>query len=87
MSRPRLASKFREIRAGTKASLRLCRLPVRSQVRSGPTHTGPVADSDKNSDIISPIGLSGPAVHVPDRFVNSHRKASSPRPIGEYQNH
>ena len=23
---------------------------------------------------------SGPAVHVPDRFTNSHRKASSPRP-------
>ena len=25
-------------------------------------------------------GMSGPAVHVPDRFTNSHRKASSPRP-------
>ena len=25
-------------------------------------------------------GLSGPAVHVPNRFVNSHREASSPRP-------
>ena len=25
-------------------------------------------------------GLSGPAIHVPNRFANSHRKASSPRP-------
>ena len=25
-------------------------------------------------------GLSGPAVHVSDRFTNSHRKTSSPRP-------
>ena len=27
-----------------------------------------------------PTGLSGPAVHVPNRFANSHRKTSSPRP-------
>ena len=34
---------------------------------------------NKDSDIVSPTGLSGQAVHVPDRSVNSHRKASSPR--------
>ena len=33
-----------KIRAGTKADLRFCRLPVRPQGRSGPTHTGPLAD-------------------------------------------
>ena len=44
VSRPTLASKFREIRTGTKTSLRLCRLPVRPQVRSGPAHNGPMAD-------------------------------------------
>ena len=31
-------------------------------------------------------GLSGPAVHVSDRFTNSHRKASSPRPTS-YETH
>ena len=78
VSRPRLTSKFREIRTGTKTSLQLCRLPVRPQVRSA--HNGPVADpQNKDSDIVSPTGLSGQAVHVPDRSVNSHRKASSPR--------
>ena len=80
VSRPRLASKFREIRGGTETSLQLCRLPVRPQVWSGPTHNGPMADpQNKNSDIVSPTGLSGQAVHVPDRSVNTHRKASSPR--------
>ena len=42
--RPWLASEFGKIRAGTKTGFQLCRLPVRSQVRSGPTHTGPVAE-------------------------------------------
>ena len=41
---------------------------------------------NKNSDIINPTGLSGPAVHVPDRSVNSHRKASSPSPT-TYETH
>ena len=31
-------------------------------------------------------GLSGPAVHVLDRFIDSHRKASSPRPTA-YETH
>ena len=39
-----VASEFGKIRAGTKTGFQLCRLPVRSQVRSGPTHTGLVAE-------------------------------------------
>ena len=36
---------------------------------------------DKIWEILSLYtGLSGPAVHVPDRFTNSHGEASSPRP-------
>ena len=37
---PRLAGEFREIRAGTQTGLRLCRLPVRPQVRPGQTNSG-----------------------------------------------
>ena len=39
-------------------------------------------------DTVTPVstGLSGPAVHVLDRFTNSHRKASSSRPTA-YEAH
>ena len=78
---PRLAGEFREIRAGTQTDLRLCRLPVRSQVRPGQTDPGPVA-KPSGQDTTTPVvtGLSGPTVHVPDRPTNSHRKTGSPRP-------
>ena len=36
--------------------------------------------SEQNSRNTVTTGLSGPAVHVPNRFVNSHREAGSPRP-------
>ena len=79
--RPRLAGECRKVRAGAQASLRLCKLPVRPQVWSGPTDTGPVAKpSRENKSTFITANLSGPAVHVPDRFVNSHRETSSPRP-------
>ena len=75
MPRTRLAGEFRKIRTGTKADFRFCRLP-------GPTYTGPLAESPgQNTRNTVTTGLSGPVVHVPDRFVNSHRKASSPRLI------
>ena len=71
MPRTRLAGEF----------LRFCRLPVRPQGRSGSTHTGPVAESSGQNIRNTVItGLSGPTVHVPNRFTNSHREASSPRP-------
>ena len=44
MPRIRLAGEFRKIGTGTKANLRFSRLPVRSQVRSSPTNTGPLAE-------------------------------------------
>ena len=78
---PRLAGEFREIRAGTQTGLRLCGLPVRPQVRPGQTDPGPVA-KPSGQDTSTPVttDLSGPAVHVPDRSANSHRKTGSPRP-------
>ena len=71
----------RKVRIGTKTSFQLCRLPVQPRVQSGPTHTGPVAKSSaKNTEASIPTCLSGPGVHILDRSINSHRKASSPRP-------
>ena len=78
----RLVSEFGKIRAGTQTNLQLCRLPVRPQVRPGPTDTGPVAKSPgKDTSTFVTTGLSGPTVHVPDRSVNSHRKTGSLRPV------
>ena len=81
MSKLGLAGEFGQVRGGSKADLRFCRLPVRPQGRSGPTDPRPVAEpsgQDIRNNVISK--LSGSTVHVPDRFANSHRKASSPRP-------
>ena len=73
-----LACELGKIRTGTQAGFRLCRLPVRPQVQSGPTHYGPVAESStKNTETAIPTGLCGPGTHVLDRFIDSHRKASS----------
>ena len=81
MPRTWWAGECRKIRIGTQANLRLCRLPVRPQGRSGPTHTGQVVEpSGQHARNTVATDLSGLAVHVPDRFINSHRKASSPRP-------
>ena len=76
-----------EVGTGTQANIRLCRLPVQPQVRSGPTYTGPFAEpSGQNTRNTVTPGLSGPTVHVLDRFTNSHRKAGSPRLIA-YETH
>ena len=81
MLRTRLDSEFGKVRIGTKTYLRLCRLPVRPQGRSGQTHTVPLAEpSGQNIRNTVSTGLSGPAVYVPNGFVNSHREASSLRP-------
>ena len=81
MPRTRLAGEFGKVRTGAKTGLRFCRLPVRPQGRSGPTDTGLLAEpSGQNSRNTVTTSLSGPAVHVPNRFINSHREASSPGP-------
>ena len=78
----RLAGEPRKIRTGAPTSVQLRRLPVRPQVRPGQTDTGPVTKSSrKNTNTAFATGLSGPAVHVLDRSVNSHRETSSPRPV------
>ena len=81
LSKARLAGEFRKVGTGTQTGLRLCRLPVRPQVRTSQTDPGPVAKpSGQDTSALSTAGLSGSTVHVPDRSVNSYRKTSSPRP-------
>ena len=78
MPRTRLAGEFGQVGTGTKANIRFCRLPVRAQGRLGPT--GPLTEPPgQNTRNTVTTGLSGPADYIPDRFANSHRKASSPR--------
>ena len=87
MSTTGLAGELRQIRTGTKANFQLCRLPIQSQVRLGPTHSGPVAEpSRENTGNAILTDLSSPAIHVLDRFTNSHRKASASRPT-TYETH
>ena len=63
------------------------RLRVRLRGRPVPTDTGPVAEpSGQNTGNSFTTDLPGPAIHVPDRFTNSHREASSPGPTS-YETH
>ena len=76
-----------EIRTGSEAGFQLCRLPVRSQVQSGLTHTGLVAEpSRENTETAIPTGLSVQTIHVLDRSVNSQRETSSLRSTS-YETH
>ena len=60
MPRTRLASEFGQIRTGTQADFRFCRLPVQPQSRLGPTYTGPLAEpSGQSIRNIVTTGLSG----------------------------
>ena len=76
MSRTRLAGE-QEVRTGAKTGFQLRRLPVRPQGGQGQTHTRSLADLTRQ-DIVNPVqsGVPSPAVHVPHRTSNSHRKAS-----------
>ena len=80
LSRTRVAGKRGEVRTGTKTGLQLRRLPVRPQGGQGQTHTRTLADFN-GQDTVNSVrsGVPGPAVHVPHRTFNSHRKTSPPR--------
>ena len=81
LSGSRLAGEHREVGTGAQAGLRLRRLPVRPEVRPGPTDAGPVAKpSRQDKNTLGTSDLFGPAVHVPDRSANGHRETSSSWP-------
>ena len=86
LSRTRLAGE-QEVRTGSKTGFQLRRLPVRLERGQSQTHTRALVDFDRqNSDNSDRSDVSGPAVHVPHRAPNSHRKASPPRSTS-YETH
>ena len=86
LSRTRLAGE-QEVRTGPKTGFQLRRLPVRPQGGQGQTHTRALADLNRQ-DIVNSVqsGMPSPAVHVPHRTSNSHRKASPSRSTS-YETH
>ena len=83
----RLGDELGKVGTGAQTSLRFCRLPVRPPVRPGQTHSGSLAEpSGQDTRTFSHTDLSGPAIHVPDRFAYCHREASSPRPSSHAAN-
>ena len=87
LSRTRLAGEQGKVRTGPKTGFQLRRLPVGSQGGQGQTHTRALADLNRQ-DTVNPVqsGVPGPAVHVPHRTSNSHRKASPSRSTS-YETH
>ena len=80
LSRTRLAGEQGKVRTGSKTCFQLRRLPVRLEREQSQTHTRALANLDRqNSDNSVWSSVSGPAVHVPHRAHNSHRKANPPR--------
>ena len=78
VSRLRVDSESRKIRTGTETSLRLCRLPVRSEGGQGPTHSREVANpaGEGPRPLVGPP-LQGPTTHVSDRSFDSYRKTGA----------
>ena len=87
LSRIRLAGEQGEVRTGSKTGFQLRRLPVRPQGGQGQAHSRVLADLNRQN-IVNSVrsGVPGPAVHVPDRTSNSHRKASPSRSTS-YETH
>ena len=83
----RLAGEQGEVRTGPRTGFQLHRLPARPQGGQGQTHTRALADLNRQ-DIVNSVrfGVPGPAVHVPYRTSNSHRKAS-PSSLTSYETH
>ena len=87
LSRTRLAGERGEVRTGSKTGFQLRRLLVRPQGGQGQTHTRVLADLNRQNTINSVrSGVPGPAVHVPHRTSNGHRKTSPPR-LTSYETH
>ena len=87
LSRIRLAGEQGEVRTGSKTGFQIRRLPVRPQGGQGQAHSRVLADLNRQNIVNSvQSGVPGPAVHVPDRTFNSHRKVSPSRSTS-YETH
>ena len=80
MSKVRLGSKYDQVRVSSRTGLQFCRLPVRSDLRSGSTHSGPVASPSREVEIHKrPSQVYGPSVHISDRPLDGHGEAGLSR--------
>ena len=71
-----LGSELNQVRIDSSTSNQLCRISVRPFPRPGETHPRGLALPDsENKDPHGPGNLLRQAVHVPDRALDSHRKA------------
>ena len=65
---------------GPQTGLQFRRLPVQPERGKGQTHTRVLADPNhKDIRFAGPTNLSAPAIDVPHRATDSHRKTSPPR--------
>ena len=77
VSQSGMGSKHGEIGAYPSAGLQLCRLPVRSDDRTGPSHSRPVDNPTREADLYQkPEQLHSQAVHVFDRTAYGNGETS-----------
>ena len=80
MSRIRLGSKYDQVRVSSHTGLQFCRLPVRPDLRSGITHSGPLAGPSREAEVHKePSQVYSPSVHVSHRSLDSHGEAGLSR--------
>ena len=80
MSRVRLGSEYDQVRVGSHTGLQFRRLPVRPDLRSGITHSGPLAGPSREVEVHKePSQVYRPSVHVSNRSLDSHGEAGLSR--------
>ena len=86
LSRTRLAGEQGEVRTDPKQVFNF--IGNQFNLREGKVRPTPVLADLNRQDIVNPVqsGVPGPAVHVPHKPSNSHRKASPPRSTS-YETH
>ena len=76
MSRIRLGSEYDQVRVGSHTGLQFRRLPVRPDLWSGITHSGPLASPSREVEVHKePSQVYRPSVHVSNRSLDSHGEA------------
>ena len=78
---PRLAVKSAQTRTGTQQVFRPCKIPVRPQVRSGLTHTGPNAEPSSKFRHCYPYRFAQSGSSCLDRSTNSHKETYETRTV------
>ena len=75
MSAVGLDNKSEQVRVSSQTGLQFCRLPVRPDHRSGSTHSRPVGDPSRETEVHEgPSPVYGSSIHVLDRPLDGHRE-------------